>query len=704
MTNISSGNQLGTARSAYLRTAAHQPIHWQEWSDAAFERAKQENKPVLLDIGAVWCHWCHVMDGESYENEEIGRLINEHYVAIKVDRDERPDIDSRMQAAIQAITGQGGWPLTAFLTPDADPFFGGTYFPPDDRYGRPGFKRVLQSVAEYFHQKPAEILKQSEKLIEIISSIDQGGSPNAELAPHLLEDILNSISHSFDVRHGGFGTAPKFPHCAAVDLLLNHHQRTHEAWALTIAETTLTKMGRGGVYDQVGGGFHRYSTDAHWLVPHFEKMSYDNSELLKNYLHGYQVTGNPFFREVAEGIIFWVDTVLSDPVKGGFYASQDADIDMHDDGDYFTWTLEELQAALSPQEAGVIQLYYGIESRGDMQHNPQKNVLEISMETRDISSRLSLTEDQVRERITSGKKRLLEVRARRRTPFVDTTLYTNWNAMMISAYLEAWKVLGLSRCRDFALQTLDRLIALAYRPEVGMCHSIVDDEARVTGLVEDAILMSAALLDAYEVTLEKKYFDLAESLMGFAIESFWDPESGGFFDVPRDQQGKGALASQRKPFQDSPTPAANPVAAIVLQRLHHWTDGAEYRDKAELLLKIFGETAARNGLYAGTYGVALALYHQQPIQVLVVEDGEAAVAHELRSEAAKPFYIGKVVLRIRRDQFNAETLPPAFFSLVKDIPLDSTPRVFLCSGFTCSPPIESSSALAEALSKPSSIR
>ncbi len=701
MTQAQSGNQLSNARSAYLRTASHQPVHWREWNDAAFERAQTDNKPILLDIGAVWCHWCHVMDGESYENEEIASLINENFIAVKVDRDERPDIDSRMQAAVQAISGQGGWPLTAFLTPDGKPFFAGTYFPPDERYGRPGFKQILQTLSEYFRRNPAEIIEQSDKVIAAIASVDNFVPKESQLSPHLLEGILNSLVHSFDVRHGGFGTAPKFPHSGAVELLLNHYHLTGEAWALTIADTTLTKMAQGGVYDQVGGGFHRYSTDEHWTVPHFEKMSYDNSELLKNYLHGYQATQSGLYREVAEGILSWVDTTLSDPVNGGFYASQDADIDLHDDGDFFTWTLEELNAALPREEAEVMRFFYGVEQNGDMHHNPQKNVLERTMEPRDISSRLNLSLDRVHELLVSGKGRLLEERMKRKTPFVDTTLYTNWNAMMSSAYLEAWKVLGLGRCRDFALKSLDRLLALAYEPKIGMYHSIVEGEARVPGLIEDQVHMANALLDAFEVTLNKRYFDLAEHLIQVALSQFWDPEHGGFFDTPREGGAVGTLASKRKPFQDSPTPAANPVAAIALERLYHLTGNTDYRDKAETILKIFSEPASRYGLYAATYGIALALYYQQPMQVLIFGEGNSAQTDALLKESNKSFRIGKVVLQIAKQQVNSDTLPPALLSLAKSMPLDSLPRAFVCSGFSCSPPVDSPAALAEVLSAPS---
>jgi uncharacterized protein len=693
-----SGNQLTRARSAYLRSAAHQPIHWYEWSDEAFDRARHENKPILLDIGAVWCHWCHVMDGESYENEETASLINEKFVAIKVDRDERPDIDSRMQSAIQAISGQGGWPLTVFLTPEGRPFFGGTYFPPDDRYGRPGFKHVLFSIAEYFQKAPAEIIEQSEKVGAAITSVENIVSGPSEFSPQLLDEILNSMVQAFDAQHGGFGTAPKFPHPAAIELLLNHYRRSGEAWALSMAETTLTKMARGGVYDQVGGGFHRYSTDEHWTVPHFEKMAYDNSELLKNYLHAYQVTRNPFYREVAEGILSWVGSVLSDPAQGGFYASQDADIDLNDDGDYFTWTVDELKAAVTPEEGGVLQAYYGVESIGDMHHNRTKNVLEISMEPCDVAVRLGIPEENVHRWIASGKRRLQEARFKRETPFVDTTLYTQWNAMMISAFLEGWKVLGDRHCLDFALKSLDLLLTSAYSPEAGMYHSLVEGTASVSGLLDDQVQMTNALLDAYEVTLHNKYFDLAEQLMQWTLEQFWDSKDGGFLDVPRDRPVRGALAAKRKPFQDSPTPAANSVAALVLQRLYHYTEDSIYREKVESLLGIFGKGAARSGLFAATYGMALALYYQQPLQVLIVAGESDEQAELLLAEARQFFQLGKIVLRLTPQQVRPEILPPTLYSLAKNLPLHSLPRAFVCRGFSCSPPVDTPAALAEMLS------
>src|SRR5467141_4074876 len=353
--NEKSEGRLANSASPYLRSAMHQQVDWYEWGTEAFARAKAEDKPILLDIGAVWCHWCHVIDRESYENAEIARIINEHFVAVKVDRDERPDVDSRYQSAVSAISGQGGWPLTGFLLSDGKPFFGGTYFPPEDQMGRPGFRRVLLAVADSYRNKHAELERAANALADAVSQAEVFTGARADFDLGVVDAQIKSITQLFDIKNGGFGRAPKFPHSSAIDLVLERYQQTKEKHLLAMAETTLEKMASGGVYDQLAGGFHRYSVDERWLVPHFEKMSYDNSELLKNYLHAAQLTENWRLAETAEGIIAWVNEVLSDQVNGGFYASQDADYSLDDDGDYFTWTLEEVRSVLSGRESKFIE-------------------------------------------------------------------------------------------------------------------------------------------------------------------------------------------------------------------------------------------------------------------------------------------------------------------------------------------------------------
>ena len=505
-----SENRLKNSASPYLRSAAHQPIDWYEWSESAFARAKSEDKPILLDIGAVWCHWCHVIDRESYENSETARIINEHFVPVKVDRDERPDVDSRYQSAISAISGQGGWPLTGFLMPDGRPFFGGTYFPPEDMGGRPSFRRVLLAVADAYKNKREELLKTADSLAEAVAKAEVFTGARGEFDRGVVNAQISSMTQLFDLRNGGFGRAPKFPHASGVDLLLERYRQTGEKHLLAMAETTLEKMAKGGVFDQLAGGFHRYSVDERWLVPHFEKMSYDNSELLRNYLHGWQVTQNPFLRQTAEGIISWVNEVLSDQVNGGFYASQDADYSLDDDGDYFTWTLGELRAALPEPEARIMELYYDVEPHGEMHHNPEKNVLWIAHDAAEIAKTLGSDEPSVRLTIASAKRKMLAARKPRPTPYIDQTMYVAWNGMFVSAYHDAARVLGggLGReCKEFALKTMERMLREAWSEEQGFGHRIGGPALR--GSLDDQVFGVMALLDAYAATLDAKYFRAA---------------------------------------------------------------------------------------------------------------------------------------------------------------------------------------------------
>src|SRR5580704_4015715 len=423
-------NSLARASSAYLRSAMHQPVQWQEWGEAAFAKAKSEDKPILLDIGAVWCHWCHVMDRESYESAETARIINDEFIAVKVDRDERPDVDTRYQAAVSAISGQGGWPLTAFLTPDGKPFFGGTYFPPDDRHGRPSFRRVLLTMAEAFQDRRSEVDESAGSVMRAIEHNESFMGRSGNPGPELVAKLVSAALKQFDARSGGFGSQPKFPHSGAIDLLLDSASRVSTGAgaesAKTAAMVTLQKMSKGGIYDHLAGGFHRYSVDDRWVVPHFEKMAYDNSELLKNYVHAFQTFVDPECARVAREMIQWMDEWLSDRERGGFYASQDADFSLDDDGDYFTWTRDEAAAVLTPEELAIAGAYYDIGEIGDMHHNPAKNVLHVRTTIQSVARSNQIDLDAAKERLAMAKAKLYAARLRRPTPFVDKTVYVAW--------------------------------------------------------------------------------------------------------------------------------------------------------------------------------------------------------------------------------------------------------------------------------------
>ena len=701
-----SQNSLAQASSAYLRSSMHQPIRWHEWGEEAFATAKRENKPMLLDIGAVWCHWCHVMDRESYDDPEVARMVNESFVAVKVDRDERPDIDSRYQAAVSAISGQGGWPLTAFLTPDGKPFYGGTYFPPDDQWGRPGFKRVLASIAKAFHEKHADVAQQAEMVEQAISQAESFRGKSGTFSPRVTDAITKSALGMFDARNGGFGQAPKFPHPATLDLLIERYARNGDEQIKNVFVTTLEHMANGGMYDQLAGGFHRYSVDERWVVPHFEKMSYDNSELLKNYVHAYQVTRNAFFADVARDIIRWMNEWLSDRERGGFYASQDADYSMDDDGDYFTWTVEETKGVLSEEEATVACLRYDINEVGEMHHNSAKNVLYVRASIEELASRLQMSPERVREVLESAKKKMYAARLQRPTPYVDKTVYVGWNSLCVSAYLEAAKVLNLQDARRFALHTLDRVLGEGWNPERGLLHVIAYSDPKaarrdVNGLLDDYAFTAVACLDAYETTADFSYFKFARSITDFMIARFFDPVSGGFFDTAVDandgSRSLGVLSARRKPFQDSPTPAGNSMAAIALSRMYGYTNDTSYRDKAEQTMEVFAGSAEPFGIFGATYGIAAVHFSQPHTQIVVI--GEDANAEALLTQAKSGFFFNKTVLRLSENEIVPQNLPPALAETLPNMPTlrSSEATAIVCSNFTCQPPIHEAQKLAETL-------
>jgi uncharacterized protein YyaL (SSP411 family) len=652
-----------------------------------------------------------------------------------VDRDERPDIDSRYQAAVQAVSGQGGWPLTAFCTPDGKPFYGGTYFPSSDGYGRPSFRRVLLSIANAYKEKHGEVVEQAQMVESAIAQAESFAGRSGRVSPAVITAIEESAVKMFDPRNGGFGQAPKFPHPSALELLIERYGRGsqgEESESSTVPDqnrtaeggrphmdelrnlivTTLEHMANGGAYDQLAGGFHRYSVDERWVVPHFEKMCYDNSELLKNYVHAYQATGSEFFAGVGRDIIRWMDEWLSDRQHGGFYASQDADINMDDDGDYFTWTLDEARGVLTEEESQVAALYYDINEIGEMHHNPAKNVLYVRAPIEEIGKRLNLALEKVRELLASAKKKMYAARLQRPTPYVDKTVYAGWNSLCVSAYLEAAKVLNLPEARRFALRSLDRVLAHAYRASgnsrgASLLHVVAYSDPKaehreVPGMLEDYAFTALACLDAYESTADLSYFTFARRIVDAMIAKFLDATAGGFFDSAQDEQGKslGVLATRRKPLQDSPTPAGNPMAAIALMRLHHYTGEAGYREKAELTLETFGGILEQYGIFAATYGISVLHFLESPIQVVVIADEkDDATADELYAVAVAPFAFPKASLRLAANQAVARNLPPALAQTIPHLPQLGKGKSFavLCSGSACQPPNFDAGELQSAL-------
>jgi uncharacterized protein YyaL (SSP411 family) len=685
-------NALGLAASAYLRSARHQPIAWNEWGAEAFAKAKREDKPVLLDIGAVWCHWCHVMDRESYEDPATAALINEKFVAVKVDRDERPDVDSRYQAAVSAISGQGGWPLTAFLTPDGKPYFGGTYFPPDERYGRPSFQRVLLTMADAFANKREDVEDSAASVIRAIEHNETFSARAGEPGAELVEKIVASSVKQFDERYGGFGSQPKFPHPGALDLLMDAGEKH-------VATVTLQKMAAGGIYDQLAGGFHRYSVDEKWIVPHFEKLAYDNSELLKNYAHAYSAFGDEEFAAVAKDILRWMDAWLSDRELGGFYASQDADDSLDDDGDYFTWTRAEAEAVLTREEFFVAEAYFNLRAVGDMHHNPQKNVLHRVTTIESIAGVLKLELSAAQGLLDSAKEKMYAARLQRKTPYVDKTVYTGWNGMCVAAYLQAGRALGLREPVEFAIKSLDRVLDVAWDGRM-LAHVVAYGEGVagrfVAGVLEDYAFVGNAALDAWEATGSYKYFAAAKAIADAMLLRFSDSEAGdamsrGFFDTEFDAEAIGALSARRKPLQDSPTPAGNAVAAKLLLRLYALTDEKLYQKRAMETLETFAGVVEHFGLYAASYGLALQRAVKGATTVCVI--GEDALADELEAAALVGFAVEKSVVRLRK----LVQLPPALAETLPHLPKGEGSVAVVCMGMSCLPPVRTAEGLRAAL-------
>jgi uncharacterized protein YyaL (SSP411 family) len=704
-------NALAQAGSSYLRSAQHQPVHWHAWGQEAFTRAQAEDKPILLDIGAVWCHWCHVMDRESYENHETAALINQHFVAVKVDRDERPDVDARYQAAVSAISGQGGWPLTAILTPDGRPYFGGTYFPPGDRYGRPGFGRVLLTMAQAWRERRDDALESASSVMAAIEHNESFSGRGGELSLALVDKICAAAQKQFDARNGGFGSQPKFPHPSALDLLLEVAMNRDNSEAERAFTVTLEKMARGGVYDHLAGGFHRYSVDEHWVVPHFEKMLYDNTELLRNYVHGFQSYVRQDFLVTAREIVAWLDTTMTDRVRGGFYASQDADINLDDDGDYFTWTLDEARVVLDPAELEFASSYWDIGELGDMHHNPAKNVLHVKQTLEEKSAQGGDLE-ALRVLRDSARQKLLAARGLRPTPFIDRTLYTGWNAMAVTAYLETARVLRLEGIEEFALLTLNRLLDEAWDGDQILHHVIAYGESpssqeagpagKVPGTLDDYAFTIHAAIDAWLASGHMNFYRVAVKLADAMIARFYDRTAGAFSDSAASQDGQtplGVMGARRVPLQDSPTPAGNPTAVSALLRLEALSGRQKYREISEDTLSSFAGVVEHFGLYAGSYGLALERLMIDPVQVIVV--GSGPEASRLEATAVARFAVNKTVMRISPSRLIAGKLPEALEEVLPHVPAPKGAPAWalVCLGRTCLPPIADPEQLLEALER-----
>ncbi len=585
-------NRLANEKSAYLQHSSKQKIDWYPWSEEAFERSRNEDKPLFLSSGAVWCHWCHVMAKECFFDDEIARLLNENFISIKLDRDERPSIDRRYQMAVSAMGSGGGWPLSVFLTSDKKPFYGGTYFPPEDKMGRPGLKKVLRAVNDLYRNKREEVAEYSDKVITTIKVQAEG---HGDIEEKQLDSAVTTMLSEYDSENGGFGTAPKFPMPGALEFLLNRYSLTQDSSIGHCVEKTLKAMAAGGMYDHVGGGFHRYSTDESWIIPHFEKMAEDNAWLLRNYLNASLIFNDRQFKDTALGILSFTINVLSDP-EGGFYMSQDADVTPDDEGGYFTWTDQDFKRVLNEEEYAVLSQHL-LSDNGCMHHDKSKKVLFIVKNRPQLSEITGSSEDDLSKIIESGRAKLLMERNKRETPYIDKTLYTSINGMYISAFFLAYRYLDDPGLRDFAVKSLDKIMKLNY------INKELYHTENVKALLDDYVYLADALVSAYEATGSDSYVAQAEELIQLCMNRFLDKDNGGFYD-----SDDHMLGVKIKGIQDIPHPSSNALVVMLLLRLHSITGNSIYHDHAKKTLQAFSLIAEDLGIHAGYYYSALDAY------------------------------------------------------------------------------------------------
>jgi len=682
--------------SPFLAHGATQPVDWMPWGEPAFERARAEDKPILLDIGAVWCHWCHVMDRESYEDPETAALINELYVPVKVDRDERPDVDARYQRAVQALTGQGGWPLTAFLTPEGDPFYGGTYFPPADAAGRPAFRRVLAEMASVWSDERERALRAAGSLAERIVPVAPERAESA-LSREIVSAGIEAYAGIFDVRAGGFGGAPKFPNPGALLLLLDRHLDTGEPWMERVVRDTLDGMARGGIHDQLGGAFHRYTVDARWLVPHFEKMAYDNGPLLEAYARAHAATGEERWARVCAGVLRYYRELAPDLIAaGGFPASQDADAGPADDGAYWTWTQGEVRDAVDRNELllRAATLRYGLDDEAAALHSdPSRRVLWLARTPDEVAGALGLSSRETGRMLEHVEQALRDDRAHRPAPYVDRTLYAGWTSLVASGFLAAARYAGEARAGVEALHALDRVWREGWREGAGVAHRIAPaDAGRRIELLEDQAYLLLAALDAFEVYGRVDDLDRGRALAGVILDRFRDPGSGAFLDRPTDLEDT-VLSDPVYGVTDSPTPSPPAAAALGLLRLAALGSGApaaDLRDAATAALGAFWRVAERAPTAMATW-LRAADWATGSVGKLVVVAEEAD--SELWRAALETPRPRTVVRRVRPHDADTAELPEAVRAMIDG----ASPRAYLCVGRTCAAPVSEAADLIDLL-------
>ncbi len=675
-------NRLINETSPYLLQHAHNPVDWYPWGDEAFERSRAEDKPILLSIGYSACHWCHVMERESFENEPIARLMNDNFINIKVDREERPDLDTIYMNSVQMMTGHGGWPMTVFLTPDGKPFYGGTYFPPEDRYGMPGFPRILIAISEAYRDRREEIEQSAEGLLGELKRLDQVRSPEDDLTYEITDHAAVNLERMLDPVNGGFGNKPKFPPSMTLSFLMRHHLRTKDPAALRAVELTLDKMAFGGIYDHLGGGFHRYSVDEKWLVPHFEKMLYDNALLSRAYVDAWLLTRQDLYKRIACETLDYVMREMRDP-GGGFYSTQDADSE-GEEGKFFVWTQAEVKSLLGDEDGAIFCRYFDITEAGNFEDH---NILHIEQSPVTIAHLMRVTEEKLAEVIARGKRALFEVRERRIKPNRDEKILTAWNGLMMRSFAEAARVFNRDDYLDVAAANAEFLLA-HLRRDGRLLRTHKAGVSKLNGYLDDYAYLIDGLLALYEATFDARWFGEAIALAETMIDQFLDEESGGFYFTSRDHE---TLITRTKDFYDNAVPAGNSVAALVLLRLSLLTGENRYRGPAETILKLMKSSVMRAPSAFGHLLCAYDMFLSSPHEIAIIGDPSKDDARALIDEIFRTYLPNRVVALAGPNEPDKED---GLIALLHNRPaIDDRATVYVCRNFYCESPVTDPVAL-----------
>jgi uncharacterized protein len=675
-------NRLVHETSPYLQQHAHNPVDWYPWGDEALGKAKAENKPVLLSIGYSACHWCHVMEKESFENEAIAALMNEKFVNIKVDREERPDLDEIYMNAVQMLTGRGGWPMTVFLTPEGKPFFGGTYFPPEDRHGMPGFPRILKAVAEAYHNRKNDVNQSVEQIHAAMSRLARVGESQRTFDPEIVVKSAERLAQAYDPEHGGFGQAPKFPNAGVYELYLRAYRHSQQPRFLQMIEHTLRAMAEGGIYDHLGGGFHRYSVDEKWLVPHFEKMLYDNAQLIRIYAEAYTVKREPLLKKVVEETGCYLVREMLSP-EGGFYSTQDADSE-GEEGKFFVWTEDELEQLVGEQAAAIFARSYDVTEFGNFE---KKNILHPVLTTQQVAALFKKDPGEVEKSLADTRKKLFKEREKRVKPFRDEKIIASWNGLALSGLAAAGRISDEPAFLDAARMTVGFVLS-KMRRDGFLLHVYKDGKAKLLAYLDDYAFMAAGLLDLYEATLERVYLDDARGLAETMVREFWDDEDGGFFYTGKSHE---ELISRTKPAFDGSVPSGNAIAAQVLLRLYSYDGNELYLKKAEKVLRIYYDAVEQQPFGFAHMLAALDFYLEKPKEIVIVGGAEDVVTQEFVS-VVDALYLPNKTLQLIAPDTPPEKIPRLLEGKGQ---IGGKPTAYVCHNYTCSPPVTEVAKLEE---------